>query len=472
MTPAYLIGSRQADYGCPRCGGRRGDPSWTGRPEDNPDPNVRGSGTIPCPDCDGTGESSARVAARQAKEAAEKAEQGRRAREQRELEEAAARDRVRRREAEMEAKNRELHSRLKTTPTGELRFKTREGSEANATLESLRRVQWLMNKARTQTSDEETRYLWNQAEVAMRGGRLDVVVPPPEQTPVETRNALAFAQTTPEIAALARGIWRIHVPPPMPPTEVVVKFGELGPSETAEKWADGLVEVGLMGGPLVLKFGEGPPLVAHLIMKSVIADLNAADLYIVRQDELFEKSLHFLADKKTCEEFSRVVQALRQKKPVPTDASQDILQAAQAIIDPKLQNGSVRLAFSAMMSKSALNAAATQALIELGGYAAAKGGGSLTTRLQQLHDPSFQEAKGFLDKAEKILAVTTDPRAQESLRIAIEQANEMIAKSYELVSHGGDLLGEGAAAILKHREEAMESICSLLHRRELRVALS
>lgn len=182
-----------------------------------------------------TPEELAREARRRAEEKAASAERARAERLRAERDAEEARERLWRREAELRMKNQELQARLKTSPSGGLQLKTmdqgvlrpqdaifgnakRESGEGfvikrsiplgrgelevtDSAFEVLRRAAYLMGKAREAgRPEEESRFLLDQAGKAMRGGRLDVVVPPPEKTPVPTKLTDEYKQLAVNVA--------------------------------------------------------------------------------------------------------------------------------------------------------------------------------------------------------------------------------------------------------------------------------
>jgi hypothetical protein len=254
---------------------------------------------------------------------------------------------------------------------------------------------------------------------------------------------------TQKAAAILRGIQNIQVPPPIPPERATLAFGRLAPGDTtSERVVDGL-DVGVASMELIESLSNAT-LTSRLILatgKTIIADENAADLYLVKQDDLYEEALRYLKNNTTRLDFSQTVAALRQGKPVPAGTSHEMLRAAKAILDPKLGNGGIRMAWDAMLSPDARRAALTQGCIELGGAvlgAVAKGAAKNIIAEQQ---PAFREATDFLEKAHTALEQVKEPAAIDSLKEGIKLANEMIAQTYTTSYPAADLMG-GTTSLL------------------------
>lgn len=195
------IGERteRRTHGCEACGGERGDGIYTGR---------QGSGvsTVRCPACDGSGETPRAVAARRERQRAASEAHRRRTEE-----EAGRRHEARQRE--LRERNERLQRELKTSAGGPLALKTgadpRESILGSATrdtgegfriqptldvakgvvhindeaFERVRAAAWLLEKAEARGKDDtEARFLREQAGKALRGERLEVVVPPSDRT--------------------------------------------------------------------------------------------------------------------------------------------------------------------------------------------------------------------------------------------------------------------------------------------------
>jgi hypothetical protein len=173
----------------------------------------------------------------------------------------------------------------------------------------------------------------------------------------------------------------------------------------------------------------------------------------VKQNETYEKALRWLKDDAKRRDFTEIVRAIKEHRPISENASIDMIRVAQAILDPKLGNNSRRIAWNAMLSPEARNAALTQLCIELGGEIIGRASEKIVARVEAARQPAFQEATEYLSKATVALERTKYPVAQESLKEAIKQANEMIAKSYRAVRPGAQGMGHMVSIFAKHDVE-------------------
>lgn len=253
-----------------------------------------------------------------------------------------------------------------------------------------------------------------------------------------------------QAARILAGIHKIKVPPPILPQDAALSFGQLVPDEKSKQIILGS-EVGVAGIDVFMRVGGAAPLPTKLLFatgKTFIAAENGADVYIVKQNETYEKALAYLKDAKQRQKFSEIVRDVRENKPLPEDASIDMARAAQAILDPKLGNSGIHIAWDAMLSPEARHAALTQACIELAGHVAGEASKTVFKGIVAVQQPAFQEASDFLSHARVALEQTQDPKAIESLHIAIDQANKMIAASYHVSEPAGRAAAEHAGHLL------------------------
>lgn len=252
--------------------------------------------------------------------------------------------------------------------------------------------------------------------------------------------------TNPRIAEIMRGIQRIQVPPPILPNDAAIGIGQLAPGDEMSRKIFHGMEHGVAVASI---FGKiGPTVLPHakLILatgNTIIAAQDAADVYLVRQNETYEKALRYLKDEKQRLRFTAIVRTLKEGRRLPEDASIDMVRAAQAILDPRLGSSSTRIAWNAMLSPEARHAAITRVGIELGSEIAGQAAASVFRRIQAVQYPAFREAQKLLNDASVGMRQTTDPVALESWRIAIGHANAKIAQTY----HALEPASEGLAHI-------------------------
>ena len=160
--------------------------------------------------------------------------------------------------------------------------------------------------------------------------------------------------------------------------------------------------------------------------KTFIAMEDAADVYLVRQNETYETALKLLRGKETAREFTEIVRALRHGEPLKPTAPPEMVNVARAILDPKLGNSGARIAWSAMWSPEAKRAGLTQVVIEAGGEALGHEVERITDGLLKVHSPTYEYAAESWRRAEKALATVTDPADRAAWeRISIEAGHIM-----------------------------------------------
>jgi hypothetical protein len=223
--------------------------------------------------------------------------------------------------------------------------------------------------------------------------------------------------------------------PAIEPKDVEIRLGQLAKrTQTSEA---GIVAAEFVYGAsdMLLLLSGKTNLACKLIIvggKSIIAQEDAAYVYLVKEDRLYEQALGYLKDKKTCGDFTAVVRAIRERKPIPVHMPDEMLLAAQAILDPKLGNSGALIALDAMFSPEARNAALTQACIQMGADIAGIAGGQWFQELTKARKPAFTAGARAL--AECKLALRNPALAADRVAIeeAIKKANAVMASSYRL----------------------------------------
>jgi hypothetical protein len=257
-----------------------------------------------------------------------------------------------------------------------------------------------------------------------------------------------------EAARILAGIRKIRVPPPVPAEDALLSFGQLVPDEKSKRIIAGS-EIGVAIFEIAGKLGNAT-LASKVLFstgKTFIAAENGADIYIVKQNETYEMALAYLKNAKERQKFVEIVRDVRENKPLPEDASIEMARAAQAILDPKLGNSGMHIAWDAMLSPEARHAALTQACIELAGHAVGTAAEAAVGRIVAAQQPAFQEASDFLSHARVALQQVQDPKAIEALHIAVFRANRMIAASYHVAEPTGIAAGHVGYSLFTHEAE-------------------
>ncbi|MEA2165034.1 MAG: hypothetical protein QOK37_3161 [Thermoanaerobaculia bacterium] len=266
------------------------------------------------------------------------------------------------------------------------------------------------------------------------------------------------ALETSQIAAIVRGIRGIKVPPPIPAEDAAITFGQIAPEDHMSKniilgTEVGVAVIDVLGRIEKHPLSLTPTKLVFVVGKTFIDAENGADVYLVKQSDTYEKALRYLKDDATRRDFTAVVRAIKEQRPISENAHIELVRAAQAILDPKLGNSGKRIAWDAMFSPEARNAALTQICIELGGEIAGKTTEKAVARLTAERLPAFIEATEYLSKAEVALERISDSVARDSLKAAIDEANGMIAQSYHAVEVGSVGMGHIESIFLKRGEE-------------------
>jgi hypothetical protein len=257
-----------------------------------------------------------------------------------------------------------------------------------------------------------------------------------------------------EAARILAGIRKIKVPPPVPPEDALLSFGQLVPDEKSKRIIAGS-EIGVAIFEITGKLGSAT-LASKVLFstgKTFIAAENGADIYIVKQNDTYEMALAYLKNAKERQKFVEIVRDVRENKPLPEDASIEMARAAQAILDPKLGNSGMHIAWDAMLSPEARHAVLTQACIELAGHVVGTAAEAAVGRIVAAQQPAFQEASDFLSHARVALQQVQDPKAIEALHIAVFRANRMIAVSYHVAEPAGIAGGHVGYSLFTYKAE-------------------
>jgi hypothetical protein len=259
---------------------------------------------------------------------------------------------------------------------------------------------------------------------------------------------------------LLRRLNNIQVPPPILPDEAVIGFGQLAKGDEQSK----RILKGFEGGVALaqvyakvkgIAWPAGGVTIVFIAGKSFIAAEDAADVYIVKRNDVYEQALAFQKNPKSREQFGLIVRALREHQPLGENVSVSMVKAAQAILDPALGNSSARVAWNAMLSPEARHAALTRACIETG--AAAIGGMADTIiGLRAVHDPPFKEAETALQEASAALAKTQNPAEQAAWHEVIKKADYIITHTW-MTGLSDEMQSQGLQDIFISREEKIRT---------------
>jgi hypothetical protein len=248
---------------------------------------------------------------------------------------------------------------------------------------------------------------------------------------------LSAPPTKAYLASLQTRLDAIQVPPPIPSDEAEFAFcksKEDPQTEAVLTFTDAgaavLDVMGKIGGREFPTFG-----LIVITGKTLIDAEDAADVYIVKRDAVYDQALAYLKDKSTREVFAKLVTAVRTRQPISENTSVKMLAAAQAVADPTLndKDHDWQDALWAMQSPPARRAALTRLLIE--GAAAVTGeamDNMMSNVIHATQAPAYEEANLILKKANRALASPhpLSPDAQIFLRGLIDRSNKVIASAY------------------------------------------
>lgn len=237
--------------------------------------------------------------------------------------------------------------------------------------------------------------------------------------------------TDPTVKRFAGRISAVVPPPPIPPKEAPVSWSQIYMNQDAlMKSADRLMAAWEMAGPVGSSV-EAPLKVIMIAGKTFIAGEDGAALYLAKKDQTYEDALRYLKSPTQSQQFARLVQAIREGRPVPS-ADPTMVKAARALADPKLGNSGATIAWDSMMSPEALSAMLRKACIEVGSEAIADKAGNVLTHMSQ-RKAVFDEVRLERSQAVHMMKLATTTEAQrEQLRIVIEHANQVIALTYRV----------------------------------------
>jgi hypothetical protein len=260
---------------------------------------------------------------------------------------------------------------------------------------------------------------------------------PPPKSSLKNLYGIFSSEPSPKyLLSLQSSIDQIRVPPPILEDQAVIGFRKL--EEDPQSDAIFLAaDAGVTVVDVVGKVGgkEFPPFGLLVITgKAFIAAENAADVYLVQKNEVYDQALAYLKDQSTRNAFGKLVTAVRKHEPISENVSIKMLAAAQAIADPTLNDKYHNWtdALWALQSPAARQAALTRLMIEGGsvviGEALLKP--VLVDGIHGAQAPAYEEANAILEKAHKALSKTTSADGRAFLHGLIDRSNAIIGTAY------------------------------------------
>jgi len=243
--------------------------------------------------------------------------------------------------------------------------------------------------------------------------------------------AWASAITDPKIEPMARRLAGVVPPPPMPPDEVALDWKKVYLNDnrlmnTADVVIAAWEITGVLGKSISL------PCKALLIGgKSFIAGEDGAYMYLVKKDGDYDAALAYLKDPARAPKFARLVQQIRQNRPVASDADPAMVQAARTVTDAGAAS-TAAVVWDAMTSKEALGAMLRKAAIEVGVEVLSPSTGGLLAD-QAERKVLFDAVRQERNLARKMLqdAATTEAQKKQ-LATVIRQADRVSSELYKV----------------------------------------
>ncbi len=231
------------------------------------------------------------------------------------------------------------------------------------------------------------------------------------------------------VIPIAKRLNRVVPPPPISKEQVNLSWKDIYLAEdrlanTTDLVIAGWEMTGTLSGSLC-----SPYKIVLIAGKAVIAGEDGAYLHLVKDEENYNAALRFLKNPEQRQTFARLVQDIRENRPVPAPANADMVKAARAITDPKLGNSAESIAFDAMLSKEAVSAMFRKALVEVASQKLSDKFGEVTKDLMN-RKAVFDAVRLERQQAMRALAQTTDPERAAQLKTVIEQANRKSAATY------------------------------------------
>jgi hypothetical protein len=233
-----------------------------------------------------------------------------------------------------------------------------------------------------------------------------------------------------KVAPMARRLASVVPPLPIPEKEVALDWKKVYLNDDRlMDTTDTVVAAWEMTGVLGERL-SGP--VGALIIggKTLIAGENGAYLHLVTKEKDYDAALAYLKNPAQTQSFARLVQDVRQNKPLPAGADPAMVQAAREITDPKLGDTG-QMVWDAMTSKEALGAMVRKATMEVG--AALLPSTNILLKDEAERKVMFDAVRLERTQARKMLELAdTTVKQQAQLISVIRHADQLSADLYKV----------------------------------------
>lgn len=283
--------------------------------------------------------------------------------------------------------------------------------------------------------------------------------------------------TDPQVVKASKRLNSFVPPLPIPKEEVAVTWKQvyLGDGRLLEA-TDYVISGWEVAGTL-----SGAPFAGYKLIliggKTMLAGADGGYLHLVKQEEEYDAANRYLKNPAQAQKFARLVDDMRQNRPVPASADPEMVKAARALIDPKLGRHDVtltnnatidnalnnsRIVWDAMTTPEALSAMVRKASIELLSEAAAVKSEKLVKDLA-VRKAAFDSMRVEREQAHKMLALETlTPQQREQWTAVVKHADhlsttiyktEQVANTYTGKQLGNDI--DFAAEVILGKEYKM-----------------
>jgi hypothetical protein len=244
---------------------------------------------------------------------------------------------------------------------------------------------------------------------------------------------------TADIAGLSTELSAIKekVPPPLEDVSLTCNKISDNNDEGLLKKADILMfawDVAGTMGSKVMPWGKA----IFIGYKTVLAGADQADLYLIKQDEVFNRANRYLKDPVTAREFAELVRSIKANSSIPASTDPEMLIAARAVSDPKINSVS-GIFWDAMLSPEAKAAMVKKAMIESGTEFLGAGLGGMLSDVSKRKE-LFEAARIARNKALNNLKYATDAKQKAEIQAIIKKDNEILDQIYRFKEGASNLL--------------------------------
>ena len=310
----------------------------------------------------------------------------------------------------------------------------------------------------TETAPSPSSYLIPAAAGFVAGRVSNNFWPAPQQpvynppAPVQPENSVqqpqsnvvipSAAPVNSQLQNLMRSVDTLQVPPPLPAKDISLSWESVLLSKDHSEALLQVGDIGLLAWDMAGRIGSSinfPCKVLMIAGKVFIAGEDGAYVYLVKQDKAYDDALRYLKDPATSKRFALLVRDIKEGRPFFCLDS-NMVKAARAINNPKLNNSGTWLAWDAMLSPEAKAAMARKACIEVGTELVSDGTEGLVGDLTEQKEV-FEAARVERKQAQSMLRQTTDAAEKAQLTQAIQKTEHVMENTYKMTEAGPKLLG-------------------------------